>query len=648
MPEHKVIEKFWEAAGFTVHVVKLPVETLSDKLAVLSDGSGHITSIRYDQFLLNSCIVDGEKIHRYLDSLDDDVDKIYECAEQIRGLIVEENPHLDPLVLIFNNENIMKIYDPEKDGDSVRRVVDNPDWNKPEITDMADLEDIEEFFRNMPPPVFGIPGMGDNWDPDKLEAVIWEDADLPIVLVRYSKNDLANIFKDKYVFPHKDAYMAYIVTRCVQDVSQLFMLLDQVKKTEKLGGADKVISKLYELCIDLNPFLSWETIDLERVKKIVYRKHGAPNNKFTKPNSKACTGCSTDTETAQDEYREFDDLTEEEILSLSSRVKKWVIGQDEAVDAVCEGVELASCGMKELHAPIGVYMLTGDTGVGKTHLAKMLSQELCGSEYYLTRIDCSEYSQRHEVSKLIGSPNGYVGYDDVPYFVESLKKRPFCITLFDEIEKAHPTFFNILLQIMDEGRLTTNKGEVLTFGQSVILMTSNLGVKEVNRISGTVGFGDVSVITPQKRAAAIKEALKGKFKPEFLNRVDKIITFNTLNKEHCKRIVELAFNKVNEWLSDKNIEVIYSPEVVEYIYSKGFTPGYGARPLKRAMKKYIFVPISRAMLKENKRSNCIITLGIENNEIKFGFTEKESEEDSEVSENIQFWSDEETKAEGDK
>lgn len=620
MSGHEVVEKLWKSAGFTIHVVKLPTESLNDKLAVLSDGTGKLTSVRYDQFLLNSCIISDEKIFKFFDSLGDNEEQILEAANQLRSIIIEENQLLDPMYLIFNNENLIKIYDIETDGEDVRRVIDNTDWTLPEFNDYDGPTDseIEEFFRNMPP-MISIPGIS---DPNKLEVVVWGEADLLVVLVKYEKSDLPDIFKDKYVFPHKEAYMAYIVSKCVQDLSQLSKLLEQMDKTSALGGADKVIEKLYDLCIEHNKFLAWEEIDLERVKRMVYRKHGGPKRGTPSRLSDTKSGSSLDTE-MEDTFKEFEDLTEEEVLSLNNRMKDWVIGQDEAIDAICESIELASCGMKELHSPIGVFMLTGESGVGKTWSARMLAQELCGNEHSIIRIDCSEYSQPHEVSKLIGAPSGYVGYDDGGYLTNALTKAPFSVILFDEIEKAHSKLHNILLQAMDEGRLTSNKGETVSFGQTVILMTSNLGVKEVSSINNRVGVGDVSKLTHEKRSRAINEALKNKFKPEFLNRIDGIITFNGLKRDHCMKIIRLAFKRVNEWLADRNVEVVCSDDAAEYIYKEGFTPGFGARPLKRAMKKEVMIPISRAMLKEKKRDNCIITLLIENGNIEFNFEAKE-------------------------
>jgi len=629
MSNHELVERFWEKAGFKVHIVHLSEIVINDKLAVLSDGSGRITFARYEMFLLDNCILDKDKVLNHIYSLESTPEDMIDAAIELRNIIIDVNPLLDPELLIFNDENVIKILSKndlteEEGAPKIRRIIENPDWDKPEF-DGPTEEELELFFDSLPEPEMP-PGFNgkDLSDPDKTAVIDWEEGGHPVVILKYSKKDLPDIFKDKYVFPHEEAYRTYIVTQCVFDFPSLFMVLETISnKVEELGGAEGVITKLYEFCIEHNKFLAWDVIDLEKVKRLVYRKHGKPSSRTpTKPPKSGCSSCKSE-ETEEEDYREFEDLSEEEILSLRERMKVWVIGQDEAVNTICESVELASCGMKELNSPIGVYMLTGESGCGKTHSARVLCQELCGDEHSMVRIDCSEYAHSHEVSKLMGSPPGYIGHDDTPYFVEALKRQPFTVVLFDEIEKAHSKFYDILLQIMDEGRLTTNKGEVLTFGQAVILMTSNLGVKEVNSISNRVGIGNASKLTHSKRERAIKEALKNKFKPEFLNRLDGVVTFNSLTKDNCLEIVKLAFRKLNEWTNEKNIDIKYTDNVIEYLYKVGFSSGFGARPLKRAMKKEIMLPISKYMLKDGMKKDCVINIDCIDNKLTFEIEKKE-------------------------
>jgi len=240
------------------------------------------------------------------------------------------------------------------------------------------------------------------------------------------------------------------------------------------------------------------------------------------------------------------------------------------------------------------------------------------------RIDCSEYSQKHEVSKLIGAPSGYVGYEEGGYLTNALMKRPFTVVLFDEIEKAHQSLHNILLQVMDEGRLTSNKGETVSFGETLLVLTSNVGVKEVESIGSRIGLGDVSVMTKDKQEKAIQEALKGTFKPEFLNRLDGIVTFNSLTKEHGERIIDIAFRRLNEWLKDKDIHVDYTSDATAHIYDVGFRPGFGARPLKRAMRKEVMLPISKLMLKDKIKKSHTIKVDFKDGKLTFSATKKKA------------------------
>jgi hypothetical protein len=215
------------------------------------------------------------------------------------------------------------------------------------------------------------------------------------------------------------------------------------------------------------------------------------------------------------------------------------------------------------------------------------------------------------------SPAGYVGHDEGGYLTNAIMKKPFSVVLFDEIEKAHQKLHNILLQIFDAGRVTSGKGETVSFEDAVIILTSNVGVKEVEDVKKRIGFGDVAVLTKEKNDKAVSEGLKNAFNPEFLNRIDVIKTFNNLSKEDCLKIVVLAFDKLNKWLSKNNVVVHYSDDVLEYVYNKGFRPGFGARPLKRTMKKEVFLPISKLMLDNKARSNCSITAKVSNGVLVF-------------------------------
>lgn len=622
----EIVQKTWTAAKFIINIVRLPTESINDKLAILSDGTGLLSFSRYDQFLLNNCVVDGEKIYRFLDSLDDQPEKMVEAAVELRSIIIEVNPLLDPELLVINNEGRIKIPEQGDKPDTVRRLVDNSDWDKPEFQSDDDEDDLENFVRSMPPPLMPVGADGGYIGGNKIVPHLWEDTDLLLLVIHHEVTDIPDIFKDKYVFADAPQYKLYIITRCIHDFQNLFVLIDRLGFTKKFGP-EKISDMLYEICITHNKFLSWEDIDLEKVKRVVQRKFGKKrrdrniySKRPTGPNKSAVRGEDSDGE--EEYYLEFDDITEEDVLTLPDRVKTMVIGQDLAVDTMCETIQLAKCGLKDQNTPIGVFMLTGSTGTGKTYSARMFAQELCGDEHSIIRIDCSEYSQPHEVSKLIGAPSGYVGYDEGGYLTNAMLKKPFTVLLFDEIEKAHQKLHHILLQIMDEGRLTSNKGETVSFGEALIIMTSNVGVKEVSDIGSRIGVGDTAAITHTKRERAIGEALKNSFKPEFLNRLDGILTFNELTKDDAIRIIDLAFKKLNSWLDGRNANIVYTKSAADYIYKVGFQPEFGARPLNRAMKKYVTLPISRMMLEQKTTKDCTIKVSAKGDSLTFSVKPK--------------------------
>jgi len=616
MSNIEVLEKFWRSAKFTVNIVRIPNEKIDDKLAVISNGNGTLSFSKFDQFLLDNCVVDANKVFKFLDSLEDEAELMIEAAIELRHIILEVNPLLDPELLIFNDENVIKIAQQTDKPQTTRRLVDNPNWDKPEF-DTPQQDEIEDFIRSMPSPVMPFSRGGASCNPDQMVPHHWEETELLIVVLEYDPNEIPEIFKDNASFDNEEIYSQFVITRCVHDYSNLFVLLDRMGFTKKFGPP-ALTKMLYDISVQHNPFLSWEEIDLDKVKRVVDRKfgkRGPVHNAFKKRGP-------DEVPLPDGAYRDFIELPEEEITSLPDRVKNFVVGQDEVVDVVCEAVQLASVGLKEVESPIGVFLLTGDTGTGKTFTSKMFAQELCGDEHAIVRVDCSEYSQKHEVSKLIGSPNGYVGFEEGGYLTNALIKRPFTVVLFDEIEKAHSSLHNLLLQIMDEGRLTSNKGETVSFGETLIFLTSNIGVQEVENIGRTIGVGDVSVVTKERQEGAIAEGLKARFKPEFLNRLDSVLTFNSLSRENGLRIIDLAFDRVNGWLKDRNIEVTFTKRAAEYIYDVGFKPGFGARPLKRAMRKEVMLPISRLMLKDKIKGDCTIRIGLKGKELIFDAKKK--------------------------
>lgn len=291
----------------------------------------------------------------------------------------------------------------------------------------------------------------------------------------------------------------------------------------------------------------------------------------------------------------------EKLLNLENNLHKRIIGQDKAVTAVSNAIRRSRAGLKSKKRPPS-FIFVGPTGVGKTELAKALATELFGTEEAIIRIDMSEYMESHSVSKLIGSPPGYVGYDDAGQLTEKVRRNPYSLILFDEIEKAHNDVFNILLQVLDDGRLTDSQGRVINFDNTIIIMTSNAG-SDLN--NNGIGFNKDTTGLVEAR---VQSALKNTFRPEFLNRVDETIIFDELKKEELLQIVDLMLSEITEELTERNIHITFEKQVKEYILEKGYEPKYGARPLRRAIQKYIENELAECLLKNEIVPNEEVTL----------------------------------------
>jgi ATP-dependent Clp protease ATP-binding subunit ClpB len=298
----------------------------------------------------------------------------------------------------------------------------------------------------------------------------------------------------------------------------------------------------------------------------------------------------------------------EKLVYMEERLSKQVVGQIEAITAVSNAVRRARSGLQDPNRPIGSFIFMGPTGVGKTELAKALAGFLFDSEQAIVRVDMSEYMEKHSVSRLIGAPPGYVGYDEGGYLTESIRRRPYSVVLFDEIEKAHPEVFNALLQILDDGRMTDGHGRTVDFKNTIIIMTSNIGSHLIQEYSDK---------DRQDMEAAVKAALRANFKPEFLNRIDEIIIFHNLTPDQIGEIVTIQMKRLQHRLSERNIELTLSRSALEFLAQKGFDPIYGARPLKRAIQKYIENPLSMEILKGNIPDGSSINAELNNGKMEF-------------------------------
>ncbi len=297
----------------------------------------------------------------------------------------------------------------------------------------------------------------------------------------------------------------------------------------------------------------------------------------------------------------------QKLLRMEDALRKRVIGQDEALSAVANAVRRARAGLQDPNRPIGSFIFLGPTGVGKTETAKALAEFLFDDERAMVRLDMSEYMEKHAVARMIGAPPGYVGYEEGGQLTEAIRRRPYSVVLFDEIEKAHPDVFNILLQILDDGRLTDSKGRLVDFRNTVLIMTSNLGSREILNLSGD----------EKRTREAVMQILREYFKPEFLNRIDEIVIFHQLSREQINQIIDLQIERLQRSLQDRNIRVILEDSAKELIAREGYDPTFGARPLKRTIQTLIQNPLAMKLLSGEIKSGQTIRIKAENDQLKF-------------------------------
>ena len=312
----------------------------------------------------------------------------------------------------------------------------------------------------------------------------------------------------------------------------------------------------------------------------------------------------------------------ERLLNLEEMLHERVIGQEQAVNAVSNAVRRSRVGLKDPKKPVGSFIFVGPTGVGKTYLAKALAEALFGDEEAMIRIDMSEYMEKHSVSRLVGSPPGYVGYDEGGQLTEAVRRKPYAVVLFDEIEKAHPDVFNMLLQILDDGRLTDSKGKTVDFKNAVIIMTSNVGATSIRK-QNVLGFSagiDEDKAEYEKMKEIIIEELRKTFRPEFLNRLDEVIVFHSLEEKHVKEIVDIMIKDLEKRLEKLDVKIKVTEKTKAHIASSGFDPIYGARPLERTIRRMIEDELAEEILRGNvsKNDNIIIDYDTEKDKLIFG------------------------------
>ncbi|MBI2258724.1 MAG: ATP-dependent chaperone ClpB [Flavobacteriia bacterium] len=372
----------------------------------------------------------------------------------------------------------------------------------------------------------------------------------------------------------------------------------KIKETEQ--KIDDTKAKLIELQKDKK--MIKEEVDIEEIAEVVSKWTGIPVSKMV-------------------------ESEKSKLLRLEDELKKRVVGQEEAIEVLSDAVRRSRAGLQDAKRPIGSFIFMGTTGVGKTELAKALAEYLFNDENAMTRIDMSEYQEKHSVSRLVGAPPGYVGYDEGGQLTEAVRRKPYSIVLLDEIEKAHPDVFNILLQVLDDGRLTDNKGRVVNFKNTIIIMTSNLGSHLIQETFDGVKeeFYDEAA---EKAKFKVMELLKQSIRPEFLNRIDEIVLFKPLSQSNLKEIVTLQLNHLKKLLLEKDLRLHVSEEAFQWICAVGYDPHFGARPVKRVIQKQVLNELSKALLAGSIDSQYTVVMDLFDNKIVFRKPINELEEKS--------------------
>jgi ATP-dependent Clp protease ATP-binding subunit ClpB len=453
-----------------------------------------------------------------------------------------------------------------------------------------EIDEIERKIKQMEIEREAIKREGDNAKLDKLSREIadfkeqrsvlrskWEAERKVIDLIQKQKSDIETFRFDAEKAEREGNYELVAELR-----------YGRIKEAEQ--NIDDLKLKLQELQVDKT--MIKEEVDAEDVAQVVSRWTGIPVSKMLKSER-------------------------QKLLGIEDDLHKRVVGQDEAISAVANAIRRSRAGLQDAKRPIGSFIFLGTTGVGKTELAKALAGFLFDDENQMTRIDMSEYQERHSVSRLIGAPPGYVGYDEGGQLTEAVRRKPYSVVLLDEIEKAHPDVFNILLQVLDDGRLTDNKGRVVDFKNTIVIMTSNMGSHLLQQEIDAANGGGFTGVQSEVAKERVMELLKQSIPPEFLNRIDEIILFTPLNREQIREVVKIQFLDVALMLDNQGIKIDISDAAVDWLVELGFDPHYGARPLKRTIQKHVLNILSQMILADKVDKEKAIFIDCKGGELVF-------------------------------
>jgi len=639
-----VHRKFLKTAEFEILVLKIPENEIEDKLTYLSSEKGQITRSLFEDFVIATCIANVNQLLFHLNQQVTDPPDLVEIRKELINYILEVNPLLEPRNLIINRNHVVKLKTGRKKKGEML-LTDNKSWQISYYDDLVNVsKELDKKLKDITPPIKNGDRESSNWIPKNIEELEftvvkkwWRRISGYVEIKKYSPHDVENILKQRF-FHNRSSFETFIVSVCVNEFEDLFNMLDDLGIPKNVAPPI-LMHELYELCRSCNEFLTFKNAqDLASAES--NEEEEQSDNPFA-TSSRVPSALSKLSSKKTTKKRSFKEMPKEDILRLGDNMKVFLIGQDEAVDTVADAIQRAGVGLKDPNKPLGSFLFAGRTGVGKTLATKVLADELIkGSKDNMVTIDCSEYTADHEYSKLIGAPAGYVGHEHGGYLTNALAKNPFTVVVFDEIEKASFKVHQLLLQILEEGRLTDGKGKTVSFKDAVVVMTSNIGVKEIEAIKKTIGFGDAAVLTEEKKNQALTEALKKKFKPELLNRIDAIVNFRNLVKKDYMRIIDIELYKLSENLKSndsdyKDVELKFDNKIKDFIYKKGINEEYGARPLKRCIEQEISTPLARKLLSEGAEPDLVITISAEKGKVVFATSKKAVSPPFYISDNYQ-------------